>query len=180
VCNPSCERRIGFKIKSTNPFRMAVMPKAAFLEPNEVVELTIHRFDYHEADRNKEKLLIQSAFSKPMKNGLDFRSIVELWKHIRPGDIMETTVTLKMVDGAMEKKAAPILDKERRRKNKVEIEILPPALLWTDEPKNQKESASATKKASIVATPASTSSSSELSSDSDKPHSIHDGGRGIF
>lgn len=103
ISNPSPDTRIGFKIKTTSPERVAVTPKCGILAPGEHVDaaITVGRFSIDERstegkNRPTEKLLLLSAISEVNRLGNDFDSPVELWGRVKPGNIAKRTLTLQL------------------------------------------------------------------------------------
>lgn len=100
ISNPSPDARIGFKIKTTSPERVAVTPKCGILAPGEHVDaaITVESFSNEKSNENRrtEKLLLLSAFSEVNRLGKDFDSPVELWGRVKPGNIERRTITLQL------------------------------------------------------------------------------------
>ena len=99
---------------------MAVTPKCGILAPGEHVDaaITVESFsidngnDENGENGRTEKLLLLSAISEVNRLGNDFDSPVAMWERVKPENIAQRTITLKLVHQDKTKEAAVICGDE--------------------------------------------------------------------
>ncbi|XP_065187052.1 vesicle-associated membrane protein-associated protein B-like [Sycon ciliatum] len=86
VTNPSSDRRICFKVKTTAPKRYCVRPNSGIIQPNEFVEVQVmlQPFEYDPNEKNRHKFMVQTMFAPEGEIDLD-----TVWK-ANAGDVIDT------------------------------------------------------------------------------------------
>ncbi|XP_040597777.1 vesicle-associated membrane protein-associated protein A-like [Mesocricetus auratus] len=84
--NPS-EKKVCFKVKSTNPYCYCVRPSSGVVEPGSTVTVTamLQPFSYDPSQEVKHKFLVQAVFAPP-----DASDPGAVWKRASPGELMDS------------------------------------------------------------------------------------------
>ncbi|XP_051019251.1 vesicle-associated membrane protein-associated protein A-like [Acomys russatus] len=84
--NPS-ERKVCFKVKSTNPHLYCVRPNSGVIEPGSTVtvEAMLQPFNYDASQEVKHKFMVQTVFAPP-----DTSDLEAVWKAAKPGELMDS------------------------------------------------------------------------------------------
>ncbi|EDW18286.1 vesicle-associated membrane protein-associated protein A [Drosophila mojavensis] len=98
VYNPSKQKRIAFKLKTTTPRLFFVRPNVGLVKPEEriTIDIFVHPIS-NDIYAHRHKFMMQAADATDPIGDLH-----EFWKNISPSTIWDTKLKVKLVDSQMD------------------------------------------------------------------------------